>query len=79
MTGAGCVPGGWTTADLPGGLGLPRACSGYGCSDSGRTGVGREGKGVGSRAAGLGAASPLARQVTPRPGRRPRRTPSWTL
>lgn len=76
MTGAGCVPGDWTTADLRGGLGLPRGCIGYGCSDSGRTGVGREEEGVGSRAAGLGAASPLARQVTPSPGRRPRRTPN---
>lgn len=43
-----------------------------------RGGEGKKRRGVGSRTAGLGAASPLARQVTPSESP-PRRTPNWTL
>lgn len=74
MTGAGCVPGGWTTADLPAGAPLGEAVAlmlgfwkGVG-SGEGRRRV------CGAKAQGWRPCPP-ARQVTPRrvtaPGARP--------
>lgn len=89
MTGAGCVPGGWTTADLPAGapLGVAVALM-LGCWKGDRSGEGRRRvRGAETRGWRL---CPRARQVTPRrvtaPGARPpsrtfksRRSPGWTL
>lgn len=71
MTGAGCVPGGWTTADLRAGLGLPRGCIGLrmlGFREN-RGGEGRGGRGEPSGGAGGRVPSGLAGD--PQPGSPP--------
>lgn len=76
MTGAGCVPGGWTTADLPAGAPFGVAAmlgfwEGVGAGE-------RAAGGEWSEDAGLGAASPRS-AGDPRPGHSPRRTPGRTF
>lgn len=76
MTGAGCVPGGWTAADPPAGAPLGVAAmlgfwEGVGAGE-------RAAGGEWSEDAGLGAVSPRS-AGDPRPGHRPRRTPGRTF
>lgn len=79
VTGAGCVPGGWTTADLAGAVALLGVAVG---TDGRIQGEDRGGEGSGGRGGpsrGAGGRVPSRSAGDPRPGPRPSRTPSRTF